>query len=74
MKIRLKTPTLHYSRANVIACPKCKAEADKLCIRRDGKGSRTHRARVLAWERIKSYGISIKLANKIDSEYERLIK
>lgn len=46
----LKTPILCYDKAKVIACPQCKVKAGAVCIRIDGKGSRTHRARVIKWE------------------------
>lgn len=48
---RLKTGTLHYNRAIVVACPKCNAEIGKLCIRIDGRGCKCHRMRVEEYER-----------------------
>jgi hypothetical protein len=48
---RLKTPILHYDKAKVIDCPLCKVKAGSTCVRVDGKGSRTHRVRVIRWEK-----------------------
>lgn len=48
---RVKTSALHYERANIIDCPQCKVKAGVTCIRIDGKGSRTHWARVMKWEK-----------------------
>lgn len=52
IRSKSKTPILCYDKAKVIACPQCKVKAGAVCVRIDGKGSRTHRARVIKWEKI----------------------
>lgn len=51
MKSRIHTPLLHYDKSKAVDCPQCKVKAGATCVRVDGKGSRTHRARVVRWEK-----------------------